>query len=301
MRVFVTGARGLLGAQIISEFARDCHVAAFDRARLDITDPSAVAAAVAAEQPDVIVNCAVYNGVDQAEDEPVQALDVNAFAVRGLARAAADAGAAFIHFSSDFVFDGETDRPYTEADTPNPRSVYGASKLLADLFALEYERSYVLRVESIFGQPAPGSRRKGSVDGIVERIRSGEEVRVFVDRVVSPSYTPDIARAARAMVERPLPAGLYHCANTGMGTWEEIAQHAARVLGMPLHAVPITLATANLRARRPRFCAMSNAKLVAAGVPMQTWEDALETFLALPSGRVAVTSGSQDTETRRLP
>ncbi|HXG70656.1 MAG TPA: sugar nucleotide-binding protein, partial [Gemmatimonadaceae bacterium] len=89
-----------------------------------------------------------------------------------------------------------------------------------------------------------------------------------------------IARATRAMVERGLPAGLYHCVNTGMGTWEEVARHAANVLGQPLHAVPITLATANLRARRPRFCAMSNAKLVAAGVPMRTWQEALEEFLA---------------------
>ncbi|MBA3297359.1 MAG: dTDP-4-dehydrorhamnose reductase [Acidobacteria bacterium] len=279
MRVVVTGARGLLGAQIVSEFERDCHVTAFDRARLDITDASAVAVAVASAQPDVIVNCAVYNGVDQAEEEPVQAFDANAFAVLGLARAAATAGAVFVHYSSDFVFDGETDRPYSESDTPNPRSVYGASKLLADLFALEYERSCILRVESLFGKPAPGGRRKGSVDGIVERIRAGDEVRVFTDRVVSPSYTPDVARATRALVEGRLPAGLYHCVNSGMGTWEEIAAHAAHVLGKPLRPVPITLATANLRARRPRFCAMSNAKLVAAGVPMRTWQEALEEFL----------------------
>jgi len=279
MRVVVTGARGLLGAQIVSEFERDSDVAAFDRGRLDITDAAAVASAVASAQPDVVVNCAVYNGVDQAEDEPVQALDANAFAVLGLARAAATAGATFVHYSSDFVFDGETDRPYSESDTPNPRSVYGASKLLADLFALEYERSYVLRVESLFGKPAPGGRRKGSVDGIVERIRAGDEVRVFTDRVVSPSYTPDIARATRALVEERLPTGLYHCVNTGMATWEEIAAHAAHVLRKPLRAVPITLATANLRARRPRFCAMSSAKLIAAGVPMQTWQEALDEFL----------------------
>ncbi|HXG56301.1 MAG TPA: sugar nucleotide-binding protein, partial [Vicinamibacterales bacterium] len=200
MRVAVTGARGLVGAQIVSEFQRDGEVIAFGHEGLDITDAAAVTAAIAAAAPDVIVNCVAYNGVDRAEGEPVEALTLNAFAVLGLARAAAAAGAAFVHYSSDFVFDGETDRPYVESDTPNPRSVYGASKLLADLFALDYERGYVLRVESVFGKPAPGTRRKGSVDGIVERIRAGEDVPVFVDRVVSPSYTPDIARATRAMV-----------------------------------------------------------------------------------------------------
>jgi len=279
MRVLVSGARGLLGAAVVREFSRDHDVLALDRSSLDVTDTAAIAAAVAAAAPGVIINCAAYNHVDQAEDEPAKALAVNAFGALALAQAAERAGAVFVHYSSDFVFDGETDRPYTEADKANPRGVYAASKLLGDMFALEYERAYVLRVESLFGPPGPDAARRGSLGSIVDQIRSGSQVNVFTDRVVSPTYTPDIARATRALIERDVPRGLYHCVNTGMATWEQIAQRAADIMGMTLRANPITLATVNLKARRPRFCAMSNANLVAAGIPMPAWQDALVEFI----------------------
>jgi dTDP-4-dehydrorhamnose reductase len=280
MRVVVTGARGLLGTAIVREFSRDAEVAPLDRARLDVTDDAGVAAMMVAEQPDVIVNCAACNDVDGAEEAPVLAFQTNAFAVRALSRAATAVGAILVHYGSDFVFDGETDRPYTEDDRPNPLGAYAASKLLGDWFALEAPRAYVLRVESLFGPPGPDAARRGSLGTIVDRIREGTEVPVFIDRVVSPSYTPDLARATRALLERKAPPGLYHCVNSGHGTWAEIAEHAAALLGRPLRMRPLTLETAVLRARRPRYCAMSNAKLAAAGVPMPHWRDALAEFLS---------------------
>lgn len=279
MRVVVTGAGGLLGAAVAREFSRSATVICFDRSSLDITDAAAVRKAVAAARPDAVINCAAYNQVDAAEEQPRQALEVNAFAVLALARASADAGAAFVHYSSDFVFDGETDRPYREVDRPNPASVYGASKLLGDLFALEHERAYVLRVESLFGPAVPGGRR-GSLGTIADGIREGREVPVFTDRVVSPSYTPHIAGATRHLLEYGVPAGLYHCVNSGSALWSEIAAHAAEILGVPIHARPVTLQTVSLRARRPRYCAMDNTKLRVAGYDMPPWQDALHEFLA---------------------
>jgi dTDP-4-dehydrorhamnose reductase len=254
-------------------------VIAMTRAGLDITDDDAVAAAIADARPDLIVNCAAYNDVDAAEAAAPLALRVNAFAVLALARAATAAAAMLMHFSSDFVFDGETDRPYTEEDRPNPRGTYAASKLLGDWFALEATRAYVLRVESLFGPPGSGGGRRGSLGTLVDGIRAGAEVPVFVDRIVSPSYTPDIARAARVLVERQAPAGVYNCVNSGRASWAGIADRAASLLGVPLRIRPLTLETARLRARRPRYCALSNAKLAAAGVEMPSWEDALERFL----------------------
>jgi len=278
MRVLITGVRGLLGAAIAREFGSD-DVRAFDRQQLDVSDIAAVAAAVAQAQPDVVINCAAYNDVDGAERDAGTALSVNAFGVLALARAAKLAGAALVHYSTDFVFDGETTRPYTEEDPPNPRGVYAASKLLGEWFALGAARAYVLRVESLFGEPGPKGTRRGSLATIVDRIRSGEEVPVFVDRTVSPSYTADIAAATRALIERRLDPGLYHCVNTGAATWAEIAQTAAHLLGQPLRMKPLTLETAALAAPRPRYCAMSNAKLAAAGIPMPTWQAALTRYL----------------------
>ena len=281
MRVLVTGRRGLLGGAIAGGFARDpsMQVVALDRQALDITDEAAVHAAVDAHRPALIVNCAVYNGVDRAEDEAPLALAVNAFAVLALARAAARSGAILVHYSSDFVFDGETDRPYTEEDRPNPRSVYAASKLLGDWFALEYPRAYVLRVESVFGPPAADASRRGSLATIVDRIEDGAEVPVFVDRIVSPTHTADIARATRALVDAQAPFGLYHCVSSGHGSWAEVAEHVAAILGKPLRPKPMTLATSGLRAKRPRYCALSNTKLTATGIGMPHWTEAVREFL----------------------
>jgi dTDP-4-dehydrorhamnose reductase len=281
MRVVVTGARGLLGAAITSEFSdRGDDVVAVDRSHLDVTDDGAVASMVRGASPNLIVNCAAYNNVDGAQDEPAEALRTNAFAVLALSRAAALVGATLVHFSSDFVFDGETDRPYAEDDQPNPGSVYAASKLLGDWFALESARAYVLRVESLFGPPGSDGGRRGSLGNIVDAIRRDDEVALFTDRVVSPSYTPDVARAVRGLVEIDAPFGLYHCVNRGYARWSDIGARVAATLGRPLRMRGLTLATAGLRARRPRFCALSNAKLASAGVSMRPWEEALQEFLA---------------------
>lgn len=279
MRVLVTGARGLLGAAITRDFAQGHEVLALDRGALDVTDGGAVERVVSAARPDLLINCAAYNDVDGAEDAPEAALAVNAFGVLSLARATARTGAILVHFSSDFVFDGESDRPYTEDDRPNPQGAYAASKLLGDWFALEAQRAYVLRVESLFGPPAEGNSRRGSLGTIADRIRAGEEVPVFVDRTVSPSHTPAIARAVRALVERDAAPGLYHCVNGGRATWAAIAETIAQTLDMPLRMRPMTLASAGLRARRPRYCALSNEKLTGAGVEMPHWQAALREFL----------------------
>jgi dTDP-4-dehydrorhamnose reductase len=280
MRVLITGAHGLLGAAIAAAFSDGEHIEALDRRALDITDTRAVDAAMAAARPDVIVNCAAYNDVDGAETNASHALAVNAFAVLDLARAARTHDAALVHYSSDFVFDGTADRPYSETDAASPRSIYASSKLLGDWFAAEAPRAFVLRVESLFGGPGvhTGARR-GSLGAIVDRIMAGDEVPVFVDRTVSPSYTPDIASATRQLIGQQAPSGTYHCVNSGAATWAAVAQEAARLLGRELRMKPLTLETVALRAARPKFCALSNARLAALGIAMPTWQDALKRYV----------------------
>ena len=113
----------------------------------------------------------------------------------------------------------------------------------------------------------------------MDRIKAGEEVPVFVDRTVSPSYTADVARATRRLLELEAPAGLYHCVNSGFATWADIAGEAARILERPLRTRALTLATSGLKAPRPLYCAMSNAKLARAGIAMPDWREALAKYL----------------------
>jgi dTDP-4-dehydrorhamnose reductase len=280
MRVLITGAHGLLGAAIATAFS-DCDaVRALDRRALDVTDARAIDAAVADVRPDVIVNCAAYNDVDGAESNAQHALAVNAFAVLDLARAARAHGAVMVHYSSDFVFDGTASRPYEETDRPNPRSVYASSKLLGDWFAAEAGRAYVLRVESLFGGPGVhAGARRGSLGTIVDRILVGDEVKVFVDRTVSPSYTPDVAAATRRLLDESAPPGTYHCVNGGSATWADVAAEVGRILGREPKLQPLTLESASLRAERPKFCALSNARLASVGITMPPWQDALRRYL----------------------
>lgn len=273
MVVAIVGAHGLLGAATVSEWRSAGHtVRALTRADLDVTNHRQVRDVIATSAPDVVINCTAYNQVDAAEDHPAAALAVNSWAVRSLAAAAAGAGAVLVHYGTDFVFDGHTDRPYVETDPPNPQSAYGASKLLGEWFAADAPRHYVLRVESLFG----GAASRSSVDRMLDQMRAGRRVTAFADRTVSPSHVEDVARATRALVERAAPLGLYHCVNSGVTTWLELAEHLRVWAGLPNAEVTgVPAGSVSLAARRPQYAALSNAKLTAAGVAMPTWQDAL--------------------------
>jgi dTDP-4-dehydrorhamnose reductase len=278
-RVLVAGAAGQLGSAVVRAFA-GAEVLAPPRAELDITDSSAVATLVSRTRPWLIVNCAAYNDVDGAERHAQTALAVNALAVRSLARAAEAAGATLVHYGTDFVFDGTASTPYTEEAEPRPRSTYASSKLLGEWFALDAPRGFVLRVESLFGAGADWRGRRGTLDAIVEGIEQGREVRVFTDRVVSPSHIDDVALATRHLVTSGAAPGVYHCVNSGAATWHEVAAEAARLLGITPRFKPMTMAEAGLTASRPRYCALDNAKLAAAGFVMPPWPHALRRWLA---------------------
>jgi dTDP-4-dehydrorhamnose reductase len=279
VRVLVTGASGQLGSAITRSFA-DREVIAHTSATLDITDPDAVARAVRDVSPDAVINCAAFNDVDGAESRAQDAFAVNAFAVRSLARAAEAVGARLVHYSTDFVFDGTSETPYTEDVPPRPRSVYAASKLVGEWFALDAAGAFVLRVESLFGSPRDWTGRRGTFDSIVSGLEGGGSVRVFTDRVVSPGYTPDIAAATRFLLDANAAPGLYHCVNSGSATWEQVARELASGLGIQPNLDPMTMEQVQMKASRPRFCALATDKIAAAGFPMPSWQDAIGRWLA---------------------
>jgi dTDP-4-dehydrorhamnose reductase len=201
-------------------------------------------------------------------------------AVAALARGASAAGAAFVHYGTDFVFDGAGTRPYEEDDDPAPQSVYALSKLLGEWFATDVPRHYVLRVESLFG----GQARRSSVDRIADAIRAGQPARVFTDRTVTPSYVEDVADATWSLLTSQSPAGLYHCVNSGVTTWFELAQEIGRLLAVEPTLLPVKVADVPMKARRPQYAALSNAKLARAGISMPSWQNALRRYL-LAAGR----------------
>jgi dTDP-4-dehydrorhamnose reductase len=283
-RVLVTGAGGQLAAFIIPAFA-DREVIPLTRASLDITDPVAVREMVASVAPHLIVNCASFNDVDGAEDRPGEALAINALGVRSLAHAAETVGAVLVHFSTDFVINGAGPEPFEEEVCPAPRGVYASSKLLGEWFALETPSAFVIRVESLFGSLPSWSGRRGTLDHIVDGLEHGRDVRVFTDRIVSPSYMPDVAAATRHLVFNGASRGLYHCVNTGNASWHDISMEAAALLGVTPRLVPITIDQMPLKAPRPLYCALSTRKLAATGFQMPTWQNGLRRWMAIRRAR----------------
>jgi dTDP-4-dehydrorhamnose reductase len=275
-RIVVTGAAGQLGTAIVRDFAARGDVVALTRRELELSDGRAIAARIAEARPDLVINCAAFNDVDGAEERAVDAIQINAGAVRALAQACRVVGAMFVHYGTDFVFDGRASRPYTEDDEPSPQSVYGCSKLLGDWFAAEAPRHYVLRVASLFG----GENRRSSVDKIAAALVRGEPARVFVDRTVTPSYVDDVSAATARLIDTIAPFGLYHCVNSGSATWFELGQEIARILGRDANLIPVKVADVTLRARRPQYAALDNGKLLRAGVALPSWQHALKRYLA---------------------
>ncbi len=277
-RVLLTGAGAQLASAIRERLDGACRLTALSRHDLDITATAEVARIVADLQPEAVVNCASFNDVDGAERRAADALAVNGLAVGALARAAAAAGAVLVHFSTDFVFDPlEDPGPLPESAPVRPRSVYAQSKLLGELYAKRTPRHYVLRVASLFG----GAPAKSSVDTMAATLRRGGVVRAFADRTVTPSYVPDLAAATARLLEGGVPHGLYHCVNSGHGTWLDLATTLAGDLGVDpaaaITAVPFRSVT--MAAPRPQYAALSNAALAAHGVTLPHWRDALARYV----------------------
>lgn len=272
MKVLVVGAAGQLGQAMVSRLAGEHDVVAATRADVDLTGHAAVLEFVRRVAPAAIVNCASYNNVDEAQGRQQHAFAVNAFAPRALARAAEAIDATLIHYGTDFVYAGTASQPYTEDDLPEPQSVYAQSKLVGEWLVADWRKHYVLRVESLFG----GTHAKSSVDRIVAAVRAGAAAPVFFDRVTSPSFIDDVVAASAYLLRTEAPFGLYHCVNTGHATWLDLGREIARVLGRPETSLkPVSVDSVSFAAPRPRYAALSNQKLAAAGYPMPTWQDAI--------------------------
>jgi dTDP-4-dehydrorhamnose reductase len=274
----VLGARGTLGVALCEELAASGWlVTAVGHAECDIRDAAAVGALFDRVSPSVAFNAAAYTDVDRAESETDLATAVNATGAGNVARAAARSGAALVHYSTDFVFDGELERPYDERDPPSPQGQYARTKLAGDQqVAAEAPRHFILRVGCLYGH---GGRNFPST--IVRRLRAGETVRADGERIGSPTWVKEVARVSRALASTEF-YGLYHCTSQGETTWAQFALQAARLLNLPesrVEAVPS--AALRLKAPRPHRAVLENRTLRLRGLDtLSTWQDALSAFVS---------------------
>jgi dTDP-4-dehydrorhamnose reductase len=279
--VIIFGGGGQLGVELCREFERrQWVVKRFDRQSVDITDGHRVEQAVAQADPQLVINAAAYNQVDIAENEPLAAYQANALAVRNIAMACRQTDARLVHYSTDYVFDGTKGSPYVESDAPHPLGAYAVSKLAGELYAQAYlSQPLIIRTSGVFGPGGMFTPRGNFVELMLRLGNSNNPIRVVQDHVASPSYAPAMASRTADLVERGL-GGLFH-----MGGGEAISWYAYAKLIFELASLSPSLQPTDEReyrtpARRPKYSALSNMKLEAAGIaPMPPLREAVSDYL----------------------
>jgi len=277
MKYLIAGRNGQLAQAFIRRFEeRALDFKAPDESQFDITDSSSVSRSVDSYKPDVIINCAAYNLVDKAEQEREKAFAVNATGPRYLARAAAQQKAFIVHFSSDYVFDGQKESGlYSEDDATNPLNEYGRSKLNGEgAVREETDKSLVFRLSWVFGEG-----KQNFIHKLMEWIKSNEYLKIACDEFSVPTYTNTVADITLTALEQGV-TGLYHLTNSGFCSRYEWAQAIFRDLGINKFIRPVTSEIFNFPAKRPKFSAMSNdniSRLLNIRIP--SWEEGVRSFL----------------------
>ncbi len=290
-RVALFGSKGQLGVELKSEFAaRGYEVACFDRSMVDISDAAAVERTIPRVDPALVLNAAAYNQVDLAETEPLTAFQVNALAVRNLAVACRNSEAQLVHFSTDYVFDGGAGRAYREEDPTHPLGAYAVSKLAGELYAQAYlDAPLIIRTSGVFGPGGMDTARGNFVELMLrlatQNAAKNDPLRVVEDFVASPTYAPALAARTADLVERAAH-GIFHIGGGTPISWFDWARKIFKAAGLnpPLEAT--NEREFRTAARRPKYSALSNAKMEAMGIaPMPSLDEAIREYLTVRAAR----------------
>jgi dTDP-4-dehydrorhamnose reductase len=278
MKALVTGSAGMLAKDLIPCLSRMGHeVLAPPEDKLDITDLRVVKDAVDGLMPELVVNCAAYTRVDDAEKEERQALLVNGLAVHNLCLVCQERAIPLVHFSTDYIFDGTKKGAYAIYDTPNPLSAYGRSKLLGEQNVLWLlTRFYLVRTSWLFGHHG-----RNFIDTMLELGKKQKRIHVVNDQAGCPTWTCHLAEAVVELI-RTGRYGVYHVTNAGSTTWFEFAREIFRLSGMSVEVIPTTTDRFPRPARRPLNSVLDPFPLVEVlGREMPSWEEALAEYLSL--------------------
>jgi dTDP-4-dehydrorhamnose reductase len=283
VRVLVLGGGGQVASAVVAAAPAQHHVVAKTRAELDIGDDGAVERALAETGAEWVVNAAAYTAVDLAEDQPARAIAVNDTAVGVLAAATSKVGCRLLHLSTDFVFDGKSNRAYLPDDQTNPLSVYGVSKLGGERRVLNDAGGAGIVLRTAWVYAAAG---RNFVLTMLRLMREKEQVSVVCDQIGTPTWAAGIAAAIWGLMEAGAPGGVYHWTDLGVASWYDFAvaiQDEALARGLLSRAVPVTpipSAAYPTRARRPAFSVLDTATTRALiKVPARHWRHNLRTML----------------------
>lgn len=277
MKVLVTGVKGQLGYDVVNELKkRGIEAVGVDVREMDITDAAAVESVIRAAAPNAVIHCAAYTAVDAAEENEEVCRKVNADGTRNIAKVCKDLDIKMIYISTDYVFDGQGERPWEPEDKQNPKSVYGQTKYEGELAVQELlEKYFIVRIAWVFG-----INGKNFVKTMLKLAETRDTLTVVNDQFGSPTYTYDLARLLVDMIQTE-KYGVYHATNEGFCSWYDFACAIFKEAGVEINVVPVTSAEYGAKANRPMNSRMSKEKLTENGFErMPSWEDALKRYMA---------------------
>lgn len=278
MRILIVGKNGQLGREFVKELSKTKNrVIPLGHEELDIGNIGDVLDVFDRYKPDVVINCAAYNQVDKAEEEYDLAYKTNSIGVKNLAFSSNKYGSFLVHYSTDYVFDGEKeDGLYTEVDKPNPLSEYAKSKYLGEVYLKEeIEKFLIFRVSWVFGDG-----KQNFIYKLLKWAENNPYLKVSYDEISIPTYTKTIVDITLKALEEGL-TGLYHLTNSGYCSRFELAKFVFKTLGMTKFIHPVPSDIFNLPAKRPKFSAMDNTLISSIlRVEIPNWEEAVSDFLS---------------------
>ena len=279
MKIAIIGADGQLGSDLLKVL--DGHqLLPLYYPDFDVTKPKEAREQLSQLKPEILINTSAYHRVDECEDNPEQSFLVNAIAVRDLARICREFDFVFVHFSTDYVFDGTKKEPYTEDDPPRPLSVYAVSKLAGEYFVRSIlDRYYLIRTCGLYGVAGCWGKGTNFVETMISLEQKGKIIRVVNDQWVTPTSTAELARKIKELLFTD-NYGLYHLTNEGHCTWFQFAEAIFSLLGRKAKLMPVDSKTYGAKAVRPAYSVLENKRAKEIGLSeFSHWKEALRDYL----------------------
>jgi len=275
MNILITGSKGQLGRALRKEFKSDKDVSLIltDIDEMDITDIEDIKRVFFHHKPDVVINCAAHTAVDMCEDDKEKAYLINYNGAENLAIVSHEAGAKMIHISTDYVFDGDSNKPYIETDKPNPQSVYGSSKRDGEIAVLKNnKKSFILRTAWLYGEG------KNFVKTMLQLSTKMDSIKVVDDQVGAPTSAIEVAKAI-ALLAKSDAYGIYHGTCEGSCSWYEFANKIFELKNINIEVTPCTTSEFPLKAKRPNFSVLENKAFKEKfDYEFSHWQDAIEEY-----------------------
>ena len=260
--------------KVLAESYADFNPIVWDREELDITNEEELRAKLQEMKPDLVYNCAAYNLVDKAEEEVEQADTLNGYAVGNLARVCNDIDAVLVHFSTNYVFDGENSEGYSEGDKPKPISAYGRSKRLGEIeLEQNTDKYYLIRTAWLYG--GKGTGKRSFIDLMLELSKNDKAIDAVTDEFGQPTFVHDLVQALVLLIQEQKPFGTYHLTNSGIASWYDWAKEIFSIKNIAARLSQVNSLDLKRMAKRPKYAVLNNTKFIE----LRPWTEALREYL----------------------